>query len=281
MLPRGLSHGRNLCVWVPRRFLRVLDAHKEFAPITAESPSADFITGTDPAFSLPPSFPVNVWESFISQEEEETLMRVLDPQLQKRDYATSHFDSVICNFRETLLPMYAICADPDLKQIVNRVEQQICNEGTKLEDAHVLDISENGFIAPHVDTEFTGGIVAGLTLLSDAVITFQPHNTKLQESLLQETSKEQSTTSTSKLALNKSITFPQLPRIDLFVPARSLYIITKEARYDWTHAIEVQANHTFKGRKIPRTRRVSLMFRDELSQSSTTPNRSGSLADFM
>lgn len=263
----------------------VWNTHKPFDPVTPQSPDACFIKGTKEEYNneLPLSFPVKVWKDFISPKEEEKLVQFLEPALMKKKYSISHFDSVICNFKEHLLSHKIILENEFLWSIVNKVKNEICAKDTELEDIHVLDIAENGYIAPHVDTNFTGGIVAGLTLLSDAVVTFQPHNTELQETLLnkkQENSSSENANKNTKLALNTTIVFPELPRIELLVPARSLYIITQEARYNWTHAIEVQENHKFNAEVVPRNRRISLMFRDEISHIPNAATQFGSLAEF-
>jgi len=270
MLIKAIPSPR-LCspLWVPKRFVRVLHAHKPFPPITKESLSAAFYPAEEPTseysqWKVPESFPVTVWSNFISEEEEKNFVDFLQPQLARKRYSPSHFDGVICNYREKLLTAAQFQEKEFLQSIYSRVQQQICGPSTSLSDAHVLDIAENGFIAPHVDTEFTGGIVAGLTLLSDAVVTFQPHVPALQESLLSDRMASASAAGGTRLANNPSIVFPQLPRVELFVPARSLYILTQEARYEWTHAIEMPSRHSFRSVPISRGRRISVMFRDEL-----------------
>ena len=267
---------------VVRRGMKVLNAHKPFPPCTPNSKWACFVEGTDPKRGHAPNeLPVAVWPEFISLDEENRMVDYLDAKLQKKPYYASHFDSVICNYREQLLPLQMAMEQQVFSDVVKRVREMIFHENTNMEDIHVLDIAENGFIAPHVDTEFTGGIVAGVTLLSDAVVTFQPHEPELQESLLKE--RESGSSGTTRLAQNSSIVFPELPRVELLVPARSLYIITGDARYNWTHAIEVGTNHTFNSTFIPRTRRISLMFRDELPKlpNEGKTSRSGSLADYI
>lgn len=262
-------------VWrSPQRFYaRVWNAHREFPPITRESPSAGFYPAEEPTdeyskWDVPETFPVAVWPNFITEEEERNFVDFLEPQLSRKRYSPSHFDGVICNYREKLLPAAQFQEKEFLQSIFSRVQQQICGPSTSLSDAHVLDIAEEGFIAPHVDTEFTGGIVAGLTLLSDAVVTFQPHVPALQESLLSDRMASTSPPGGTRLAHNPSIVFPQLPRVELFVPARSLYILTQEARYEWTHAIEMPSRHSFRSTPVRRGRRISVMFRDELPPKS-------------
>jgi len=274
MLPSNLllfCSGVSASVWCASRryYARVWSAHKQFSPTTRESASAGFFPAEAPTdeyshFEVPETFPVTVWPNFISEEEEKKFIDFLQPQLARKRYSPSHFDGVICNYREKLLTVSQFQENDFLQAIYSRVQEQICGPSTSLSDAHVLDIAENGFIAPHVDTEFTGGIVAGLTLLSDAVVTFQPHVPALQESLLSDRMASSSPPGGTRLAHNPSIVFPQLPRVELFVPARSLYILTQEARYEWTHAIEMPSRHAFRSVPIPRGRRISVMFRDEL-----------------
>ena len=267
------------------RFAHVWTAHRPFPPATRESEYTSFkgVKHHDEEYQnvqrLPDRFPVAVWPNFITEEEEREMVGAVEPRLHRKPYAKSHFDSVICNYRELLLDRHALPSD-SLRALYARVQDHLCAPGTALADVHVLDIAENGFIAPHVDTEFTGGMVAGVSLLSDAVITFQPHVPALQERLLEEKPNKQGGT---RLQGNDSICFPQLPSIELLVPARSLYVLVQEARYSWTHAIEVSNCHSFRGQIVPRTRRISLMFRDELpaTREPETSSRSGSLGGFL
>ena len=252
------------------RTKKVLNSHKPYDPVTPKSSSAAFLPAKkeskwSSSFSLPDSFPVAVWNDFITTDEEQEIFNILNPTLADKPYAPSHFDSVIHNYKEQLLHPLLIKEHPILNNIVDRVRNKILKDGFHLEDIHVLDIAESGFIAPHVDTEFTGGIVCGLTLLSDAVVTFQPHVQELQESLLKaQSNSNDNTHSQTKLEQNTSISFDELPRIELLVPARSLYIQTGAARYKWTHAIDKQESHTFNSVPIPRSRRISIMFRDQI-----------------
>jgi alkylated DNA repair dioxygenase AlkB len=49
--------------------------------------------------------------------------------------------------------------------------------------------------------------------------------------------------------------------VDLPLPARSLVVLSGEARYDWRHAIPARRSDPGSHGRIPRTRRVSLTFR--------------------
>jgi alkylated DNA repair dioxygenase AlkB len=53
-------------------------------------------------------------------------------------------------------------------------------------------------------------------------------------------------------------------KIPLFLAARSLVVLTGEARYDWRHAIPGRKSDQHEGRSVARGRRVSLTFRNVL-----------------
>ena len=52
--------------------------------------------------------------------------------------------------------------------------------------------------------------------------------------------------------------------IDLLLQPRSLYIMTGEVRYEYSHAILSKEESLFQGLDVPRGRRLSLIFRDAL-----------------
>jgi alkylated DNA repair dioxygenase AlkB len=53
-------------------------------------------------------------------------------------------------------------------------------------------------------------------------------------------------------------------KTELFLARRSLVVLSAEARYDWRHAIAARKTDSHKGQTIPRTRRLSLTFRNVL-----------------
>ena len=97
---------------------------------------------------------------------------------------------------------------------------------------HVIDLKRGGRIGAHVDSvKFSGGLVAGLSLSSDAEMILRPYD------------EERDAPVEGKEA-----------RITL--PRRSLYVMSGEARYAFTHEVSGELGGE------PRARRISLMFRD-------------------
>ncbi len=125
---------------------------------------------------------------------------------------------------------------------------------------HVLDLQPepSGRIDNHVDSvKFSGEVVAGLSLLSPAVMRLR-HETSDRV-------------------------------VDLFLPERSLYILSGESRYNWGHAIVSREGATgepgfrpvtFRGHPVTRGRRISIIFRDELVETAVpAPRLFGSLSE--
>ena len=50
-------------------------------------------------------------------------------------------------------------------------------------------------------------------------------------------------------------------RVSVHVPARSLWVLTGEARYQWEHGIAARLSDVIDGERHPRSRRVSITFR--------------------
>jgi len=54
-------------------------------------------------------------------------------------------------------------------------------------------------------------------------------------------------------------------RIPLILEPRCLLVLTKAARFDWSHAIPARKSDLIEGRRVQRSRRVSLTYRTVLS----------------
>jgi len=95
---------------------------------------------------------------------------------------------------------------------------------------HVLDLSAEGHIKPHVDSaRFCGDVVAVLSLLSDCVARFV-------------------------------VEMDQSQKVDCLVPRRSLYVMRDSARYDFTHE---NLDNDVSDQLVARGRRVSVVCRCE------------------
>lgn len=53
-------------------------------------------------------------------------------------------------------------------------------------------------------------------------------------------------------------------KVPVFLPPRSVVVLSGAARYDWRHAIPGRKRDVLEGRAVPRQRRVSLTFRNVL-----------------
>jgi alkylated DNA repair protein alkB family protein 7 len=148
---------------------------------------------------------------------------------------------------------------------VNGFTPDECNRGEPAGDAepdaavraiawlpvHVLDLAADGYITPHVDSvKFSGDLVCGVSLLSGAVMTLAPE-------------------APPDLAAAPDA------RARLYLPRRSLYVLSGHARYRFTHSVdggearrdrapEPEDAHVREvfGEGYVRERRISLIFRD-------------------
>lgn len=62
-------------------------------------------------------------------------------------------------------------------------------------------------------------------------------------------------------------------KISKWLPARSLLILSGEARYDWKHAIAARKSDRAQGRKIDRMRRLSVTFRNVRLESTSSTEK--------
>lgn len=170
---------------------------------------------------------VPVYPDFITEDEEQVLMGLITKKLGKEKYESRHFDSVIENYRECYVSRFP----PGLVPILDRAFALFPPSRPPMRFFHALDLHQEGDIRDHVDhVEYSGHYVVGLCLLTDAVMTLKH-------------------TSNGDVAR-------------VYLPRRALYCLQGEARFEWGHAI-LKGPQPFQDRLITKTRRVSLIFRDE------------------
>lgn len=118
------------------------------------------------------------------------------------------------------------------REIVNRVPESAF-ETNQFIPPHILDLRDgNSGIGPHIDyLNASGGIIAGLSLISPAVFVFKKGNESFRA----------------------------------LVPPNSLYIQFDELRYEWTHEIPMtnDPDHHVNGQFIERGRRLVMLLRDK------------------
>lgn len=171
-----------------------------------------------------------VYEDFLSESEEQSFIAELEPYMNRLRYEFSHWDDAIHGYRETEKSNW----NSENNAILKRVGKMAFSSQDKpLRHVHVLDISKEGYIKPHVDSvRFCGDTIAGLSLISSSVMR-----------LVCEQDKEKV--------------------VDILLKQRSLYIMKGEARYKYTHEILPDNLSYFKNVHIPRNRRVSIICRNE------------------
>ncbi|KAI8320630.1 hypothetical protein GQ54DRAFT_263195 [Martensiomyces pterosporus] len=211
---------------------------------------------------------------FVSDEEHTMLVKNCEKKLKRlaSHYEMGHFDKRIHNYREcsvsAWLPQKRAVAgrvaeamgrpvDPDpvdlpdraangkssgwstvgkydgqIRFILDRVWGLFPSEFAWL-PPHILDLHQDGEILPHVDNpDYSGFVVGGLCLVGPCVSTF------------------------------KHVEDPDV-RVDVLLKPKSLYFMTNKIRYQFTHEITVDADQrSWNGEPVPRSRRISLMFRD-------------------
>lgn len=168
--------------------------------------------------------------NFISEEEESALFEEVNPYLRKLRYERSHWDDAIHDYRETEKGNW----NENNSLIIERLKCVAFAEGSTspLAHTHILDLSANGFIRPHVDAvRFCGNTVAGISLLSDSVMRFIREDDKSCVG-------------------------------DLFLRRRSLYVMRDLARFLYTHEILKDEESFFDGAKVDKGRRISVICRN-------------------
>mmetsp|Transcript_35068 Transcript_35068/g.55152 ORF Transcript_35068/g.55152 Transcript_35068/m.55152 type:complete len:220 (+) Transcript_35068:102-761(+) len=180
---------------------------------------------------------IRVFEEVVSTKEEESIVRELDAIFARKRYATNHWDGVIESYKESERLSWA---DEENHKIVQKIQRFISGHVDfhfpGFLPTHAIDLSEEGFISPHIDSiKFSGGFVAGLSLLSHSVMKFQDERNSLNI-------------------------------IEAQLPPRSLYLMTGDVRYHYTHEILPQGGVAKLSTQKPlhqRGRRISLIFRDQ------------------
>lgn len=117
-----------------------------------------------------------------------------------------------------------------LERIRNALEPYKRPKATWLA-CHAIDLHQDGALHAHVDSvRFSGDVVAGLSLLSSSIMRLKP-DASLEG------------------------------HVDLWLPPRSLYVLSGMARYRYTHEL-LSSHATFQGHTVDRDRRISIIFRD-------------------
>ncbi|XP_054166651.1 alpha-ketoglutarate-dependent dioxygenase alkB homolog 7, mitochondrial-like [Oppia nitens] len=171
-----------------------------------------------------------VIDDFVTEDEEQSLFKEIEPYVKRLRYETSHWDDAIHEYRETERSKWT----QENQRIIDRVRNTAFPAGVApIRSVHVLDLAKTGVIKAHVDAvRFCGDTIAGISLLSSSVMRLadETDNTVF---------------------------------VDALIKRRSLYIMSGIARYKFTHEILGQQMSVFKGQAIPRDRRISVICRNQ------------------
>jgi alkylated DNA repair protein alkB homolog 8 len=182
---------------------------------------------------------LTIVDNFVSPEEEKDLLRTLD----RNSYWKTHLSRRVAHFQYSFdYEMTEIDRDsrdktPDIPKLIQNVANRIENL-TNNNNFHIDQVTANEYlprqgIAPHIDTirSFTG-IIVSLCLSSGCVFTLRHVRTGIHKSI--------------------------------YHRPRSLIIMTGPARFEFQHYIAPRKGDVVDGKYIPRSRRVSLTFRQIL-----------------
>lgn len=108
--------------------------------------------------------------NFISENEEQQLLKEINQKIKYIRWSEGHFDRKIINYREYLAT--DIMKFDSFSQITKaRINAQMM--GKDLLPVHILELKKDGLILPHIDNiNYSGSIIAGLSLQRDGILTF-------------------------------------------------------------------------------------------------------------
>lgn len=133
---------------------------------------------------------------------------------------------------------------------------------------HAIDLAQDGDLDAHVDSvKFSGGVVCGISLLSDSIMRLRPSEESLERGNQLGQPHQQSCSSPD-----------DNDYVDLYLPKNSLYVLSGLSRYEYTHELlpnrgeftlvqdgECDVNVI----SVERGRRLSIIFRDKHPDSYT------------
>ncbi|CAH0473912.1 unnamed protein product [Peronospora belbahrii] len=166
----------------------------------------------------------------ITEDEELVVADECSRFLKRRRYEKNHWDNVIVKFKEMECSRWS----NETLRILQKIREAVIlpKELKYFPAVHVIELAEDGYIKPHIDSiKFSGRVVAGVNLLSPCVMRLKEEH-------------------------GHSV-------IDAYLQRRSMYMMTGRIRYHYTHEI-IPGIQMFKGQvPVNRTHRISIMLRDE------------------
>lgn len=206
-----------------------------------------------------PAFGVAVYPSFLTPDEEAALVALAESALSGRRWEEGHWDGVIRGYREAQRAIASFAGNALAAGAVARALRAFPRDAGPPEPAiHALELRADGAIDAHVDSvKFSGGVVAGLCLLSSAVMHLTPAVADAGGGACGEGERAGGVRAGDGGALDAPA------RVSVLLPQRALYVLSGPARYHWAHAIPA-GTPEFRGAPVLRQRRISIMLRDRV-----------------
>jgi alkylated DNA repair protein alkB family protein 7 len=205
-------------------------------------------SGFDPSSAV-------VYNDFISVAHSDSLIDELHGQTRRRRYEKGHWDAVITDYKEIELNESSL--EDTLQRIVRQVRNQLTSrhfsnslshDEVQWLPPHGIDLKLDGELKAHVDSvRFSGDLVAGISLLSSSIMRLKP-----------------------EIDGSESISSATEEWVDLYLPPRSLYVLSGMSRYEYTHEL-LPSGSIFRAPngeeiQVDRDRRFSVIFRDAKSR---------------
>lgn len=168
---------------------------------------------------------------------------------RRRRYEKGHWDAAIINYKETELLDEASLLSVESQILFDRIRSQLEKRHLNYKDftwhpCHAIDLHKDGELNAHVDSvRFSGDVVAGLSLVSSSIMRFIPDDGE-GDSRGDDLSRGW---------------------VDLYLPPRSLYVMSGVARYHYSHQLLPSGSvFTYNDKPIvvERDQRLSVIFRD-------------------
>lgn len=243
-----------------------------------------------------------VYENFISPSQGDILQNEILQMMKRRKFEKGHWDAVISNYKEIELPSTAtnigrketlqqtrFSLSADFHFVVDKVRQHIERTYFGLErnstidslikgdssndinlswlPAHAIHLNKQGILSAHVDSvKFSGKIVAGLSLMSSAIMRLKPASPSEIDTDDINTNSYDAKSRKTEVEWGQSKSLNDAGHVDLLLPPLSLYVLSDMSRFLYTHELlesgscftDDAGNQTVVHRKD----RISVIFRD-------------------
>lgn len=172
-------------------------------------------------------------ENFISEEEEDNLIKHIDnqPWLNDLKRRVQHYGYKYDYKARGITEDFKV---GDIPEFISPISEKLLHEGhfKKLPDQVIVNEYKAGQgISPHIDcVPCFEETIASLSLHSNCMMDFTNPDTN--------------------------------QKISILLPKRSLFILKSDARYKWQHGINGRKTDKIDGQIIQRQRRISLTFRN-------------------